>query len=80
MTACSRWRDHSLREEWPALMVAHRCAIAAAVCRQETRTRAWRLERINLPGCPIVLLALLYAVFRLLTDALIDRRRSDASG
>ena len=33
----------------------------------------------NLPGCPIVLLGLLYSVFRLLLDALIDRRRSDAS-
>src|SRR5215467_14482923 len=33
----------------------------------------------NLPGCPIVLLTLVYSVFRLVLDALIDRRRSDAS-
>jgi len=33
----------------------------------------------NLPGCPIVLLTLVYSVFRLVPDALIDRRRSDAS-
>ena len=33
----------------------------------------------NLPGCPIVLLALLYCVFRVFLDASVDRRRSDGS-
>ena len=33
----------------------------------------------NLPRCPIVLLAPLDSIFRLLLDALVDRRRSDAT-
>ena len=55
---------------------------AAQVCGQET----WKWYRrpgatrgSNLPGCPIVLLALLYFVFRLFLDAFVDSRRSDGS-
>jgi transposase len=36
-------------------------------------------ERIDLPGWPIAVLALLYSVFRILLEALVDRHRSDAS-
>jgi hypothetical protein len=51
-----------------------------AVKKLRTRYRRPGATRgSNLPGCPIVLLALLYSVFRLLLDALIIGRRSDAS-